>query len=43
MHSKFYNIQIENFDTIHYAWMVFYKICIFAFFIVPYLALRIIF
>ena len=43
VHSKFYNIPIENFNTIHYAGMVFYKICIFTFFIVPYLALRIIF
>ena len=41
MHSKFYKIPIEHFDTIHYAGMTFYKICIFTFFIVPYLALRI--
>lgn len=40
-HSKFYNIQREQFDAIHYAGMTFYKICIFTFFIVPYLALRI--
>jgi hypothetical protein len=43
VHSKFYKIPIENFNTIHYAGMVFYKISIFTFFIVPYLALRIIF
>ena len=41
MHSKFYHIQREQFDDIHYAGMAFYKICIFTFFIVPYLALRI--
>ena len=41
MHSKFYKISREHFDTIHYAGMAFYKICIFTFFIVPYLALRI--
>jgi hypothetical protein len=41
MHSKFYKISREHFDTIHYAGMTFYKICIFSFFIVPYLALRI--
>jgi hypothetical protein len=41
MHSKFYRIQREQFDAIHYAGMAFYKICIFTFFIVPYLALRI--
>ena len=40
-HSKFYKISIDRFDTIHYAGMTFYKICIFSFFIVPYLALRI--
>lgn len=39
MHSKFYPIQREQFDVIHYAGMTFYKICIFTFFIVPYLAL----
>ena len=41
MHSKFYHIQREQFDAIHYAGRAFYKICIFTFFIVPYLALRI--
>lgn len=41
MHSKFYKIRRDHFDTIHYAGMTFYKICIFTFFIVPYLALRI--
>ena len=41
VHSKFYNIQREQFDAIHYAGMAFYKICIFTFFITPYLALRI--
>ena len=41
IHSKFYHIQREQFDAIHYAGMAFYKICIFTFFIVPYLALRI--
>jgi hypothetical protein len=41
MHSKFYHIQREQFDAIHYAGMAFYKICIFTFFIVPYLSLRI--
>jgi len=40
MHSKFYPIQREQIDVIHYAGMTFYKICLFAFFVVPYLALR---
>ena len=42
VHSKFYTIQREQFNAIHYAGMAFYKICIFTFFIVPYLAIRII-
>ena len=42
MHSKFFSIQREQFDAIHYAGIAFYKVCIFTFFIVPYLAIRII-
>ena len=41
VHSRFYQIERRQFDAIHYAGMVIYKICIFTFFIVPYLALRI--
>jgi hypothetical protein len=41
MHSKFFKIPVESFDTIHYDGMTLYKICIFTFFIVPYLAMRI--
>ena len=41
MHSRFFTIERRQFDAIHYAGMAFYKICIFTFFIVPYLALRI--
>ena len=29
MHSKFYKIEREQFDAIHYAGIAFYKICIF--------------
>ena len=42
MHSKFCPIRREQFDMIHYTGMMLYKICIFTFFIVPYLALRIV-
>jgi hypothetical protein len=42
VHSRFLNIPVEQFDTIHYAGMAFYKVFIFTFFIVPYLALRIV-
>ena len=40
-HNRFIAIPVEKFNAIHYAGMTFYKICIFTFFIVPYLALRI--
>lgn len=40
-HSRFIKISVEQFNAIHYAGMTFFKICIFVFFIVPYLALRI--
>ena len=42
MHSKWYRLSEENFDSIHYAGMTFFKIMLFAFNIVPYFALRII-
>ena len=42
MHGKWFKLSIERFDTIHYAGMAFFKICIFLFNIVPYLALRIV-
>ncbi|MGW8313530.1 MAG: DUF6868 family protein [Desulfuromonadales bacterium] len=42
VHSRFLKIPVEQFDTIHYAGMLIYKVVIFTFFIVPYLALRIV-
>ena len=41
-HGKWFKLSVEKFDTIHYAAMAFYKICIFVFNIVPYLALCIV-
>ena len=41
-HGKFLNLSVERFDTIHYAGMAIFKIFIFVFNIVPYLALRIV-
>ncbi len=38
-HGKWFKLSVERFDTIHYASMAFYKICMFVFNIVPYLAL----
>lgn len=42
VHSRFYKIPMESFDTIHYAGMLIFKLGTFMFFIVPYLALRIV-
>lgn len=42
MHSKWFKISVETFNAIHYAGMAFFKICIFMFNIVPYLALLIV-
>ena len=42
MHSKWFKIPVEKFDTIHYAGITFFKISIFLFNLVPYFALRIV-
>ncbi len=42
MHSKFYQLSKESFSTIHYAGIVLFKVFIFAFNLVPYIALRIV-
>ena len=42
MHSKWYNVSVEKFDAIHYVGMSFFKVIIFAFNLVPYLALSIV-
>jgi hypothetical protein len=41
VHTRWFRISEEKFDAIHYAGMAFFKICIFVFNLVPYLALRI--
>ncbi len=41
-HGKWFKLSVERFDTIHYAGMAFYKICMFVFNIVPYFALCIV-
>jgi len=41
-HGKWFKLSVERFDTIHYASMAFFKICIFVFNIVPYFALCIV-
>ena len=42
MHSRWFKISEERFDTIHYSGMALYKICIFVFNIVPYFALMLV-
>ncbi len=42
VHGKWFKLSVERFDVIHYSGMLFFKICIFLFNIVPYLALRIV-
>jgi hypothetical protein len=50
MHERMYTIhgrwfpglKIESFDAIHYAGMAWYKISTWLFFIMPYLALRLV-
>lgn len=40
-HGKMFNISVETFDSIHYAGLAAFKIGIFFFNLVPYLALAI--
>ena len=42
IHRKWFKISEETFDTIHYTGIALFKIAIFVFNIVPYIALRII-
>ena len=42
MHNALYNIPEESFNVIHYAGLIFFKIAIFVFIIIPYIALRIV-
>jgi|TARA_B100000315_G_C14222114_1_gene426961 hypothetical protein len=41
-HGKWFKLSVDKFDAIHYVGMTFFKICIFVFNIVPYIALRIV-
>ncbi len=42
LHSKWFNISVEQFDTIHYAGIAVFKLGVFMFNLAPYFALRII-
>ncbi len=41
LHSAWFRISVEQFDTVHYGGMAIYKIGILLFNLVPYIALRI--
>lgn len=41
LHSRWFQLSPEKFDAIHYGGMAFYKLIIIAFFLMPYIALRI--
>ena len=41
LHSRWFRLSMEQFDNIHYAGMAFYKISIFLFNLVPFLAIQI--
>ena len=42
VHSRFFQLNRDQFNGIHYAGMAFFKLVVFMFNIVPYLALRIV-
>ena len=42
MHSRWYNLTPDRFDTLHYAGITVFKIAIFFFNLGPYLSLRIV-
>jgi len=42
MHTRWFNIPVEKFDAIHYTGMMVFKLFIFAFNLVPCLALLIV-
>ena len=42
LHGKWFRLPVDKFDAIHYAGIAFFKILIFVFNVVPYLALLIV-
>ncbi len=41
-HSRWFKIPVDKFGTIHYAGMMYFKLAVFVFNIVPYFALHIV-
>ena len=42
VHGKWFKLSVEQFDSIHYAGIAFYKIAVFVLNVVPYIALCIV-
>jgi len=42
MHGRWFRLSVEEFDAIHYKGIMFFKLGVFFFNLVPYLALRIV-
>jgi hypothetical protein len=42
VHTKFFALSVEKFDSAHYASMAFFKLLVLVFNLVPYLAMRIV-
>jgi hypothetical protein len=42
LHTRWFRLTVERFDTIHYTGMAFFKVFILLFNLVPYLALRLV-
>jgi hypothetical protein len=40
IHSKWFALSIDEFAVVHYCGLMFAKICIFLFFLFPYIALK---
>ncbi len=42
MHTRWFKISEEQFDSIHYAGMAIFKLAAWVFFIIPYLAIKLV-
>lgn len=39
IHNSFFDLSEERFNAIHYGGMIFYKVAIFMFYLIPYMAI----
>lgn len=42
LHGRWFKLSVEQFDSIHYAGIAYFKLTVLVFNVVPYLALRIV-